>query len=549
MSIHIREQAAHACATFQGQFGSPTVMIDRRAGIGPHHLAIGKTRKVFEHDGTVYAFFSRGYEIACAEIDARTKRVRDIRALDIPTAWGGGAFCVDCDAEGRVVLAFLHRNQHELAFVEGQIAECAIDWSPWRTLLASSSHQAAPWVELSPDGTAWCSVLDRAGDFRIALVLPDGETRVANLFKPGETPWYHSCVQMLPVGKGRALAVGFRGSFPSKTELVFKTVSEKLEFGPSTVLAPCNVNDRLTFHFQAVGDAAHGSAHIVYLDEGLSVSYARYTKGAWEVTKSVLPFACFAPQITIDNEGDLVLLAADYEGRVWKAAKPVAGSWSEPVPVVGLEGPNISALFAMTSYGTGGIIAAARSDNGRVPFLLARIENGESAEAELDMGLLGAGHGHALAANRPISAVLNGNRLEAEIRLSDLSRRDLADASNSWVVNVPAETSSVLKLCIKGGDAMSATASWFESDGRVTPAASSTTIEMRCADAFSPERHAAIRVTAELKNEPRELHTAKASVETYAGARLIDIAPFQPETAARMTLAPHAIPKSFKRMV
>jgi len=72
--------------TFQQQFASPLALVDAREGIGPHHLAIGKTRKLFEKDGAIYAFFSRGYEIACAVFDAETLEMRNVQTLECPIA-------------------------------------------------------------------------------------------------------------------------------------------------------------------------------------------------------------------------------------------------------------------------------------------------------------------------------------------------------------------------------------------------------------------------------------------------------------------------------
>ena len=84
MTIHVRESAPrHATTTFQQQVQPSPVVLDERSGIGPHHLAIGKTRKLFEHGGTVFAFFSRGYEIACARIGADTSEIREIDGLDV----------------------------------------------------------------------------------------------------------------------------------------------------------------------------------------------------------------------------------------------------------------------------------------------------------------------------------------------------------------------------------------------------------------------------------------------------------------------------------
>jgi len=533
--------------TFQQQFGNPPTLVDERAGIGPHHLAIGKTRKIFERDNTIFAFFSRGYEIACSTFDADTLQLLGSQVLDCPVAWGGGAFCVDCDASGRVALLFLHRNQHELCLATGTTERGTIRWAPWRSLLVSAAHQAAPWVELGVDGTAWCSVLDRTGDFRIAVVR-GADVRVGNLFSDKEEPWYHSCVQVCPVGNDGAVAIGFRGTFPTRTELVFKTVSADLKFGPSETLAPCNVNDRLTFHFQAVGDPARGTAHIVYLDEALTVSHAYLSNGRWPVAKRVIPVASFAPQVTVNPSGDLLLLAADYDGRIWKASQSVGQAWSEPMCLAGIAGPNVSALFAQTGYGTGGLISVARSDSGRVPFLLSEITDDRTARAELRLAIAG-GSGHCLAPEHPLTVTRKDKALGIEIRLTGLCARDLMHKGNSWLVNIPAQKNRALKVRITAGDPITTTASWLEADGRVVPTKASAAIEASLCDAFSSNDHGTIRAVLEPDNLPAELQLDRAWVETYGNGRLIDMAPYQPETAARLALTPDLITRTYKRAV
>jgi hypothetical protein len=533
--------------TFHTQSSTPYTLIDERAGIGPHHLAIGKTRKLFERDGTIYAFFSRGYEIACAVLDAASLKLRNVQSLNVPVAWGGGAFCVDCDSSGRVALVFLHRNQHELCLATGRVENGQITWAPWRALLVSSSYQAAPWLELGADGTAWCSVLDRAGDFRLAIVR-NGETRVGNLFTEQEDPWYHSCVQVLPFSDDKAVAIGFRGAFPARTELVFKNVSAQLELGPSETLAPCNVNDRLTFHFQAVGDPERGCAHIVYLDEGLAVSHARFSEGQWIIARRVIAVPSYAPQICVNARGDLFLLAADYDGRIWRATRPFAGEWSEPAILTGIPGPNISSLFAQTGYGTGGLISAARSDSGRVPFLMADITDERTAKAELRLSDVG-GRAQVLAPRSPLIVKEKGRAIDVEIRLAGLSRSDLTNRANSWLVNIPAQKSRVLKIRITAGNTVAATASWQEADGRTVPMTAHAAIETSTCDAFSSACYGTIRAVLEPEHADAALQLDRAWVETYSGDSLVDLAPYQRETAAKLALAPDLITRTYKRMV
>lgn len=66
--------------------------LDTRDTIGPFHLAIGKTRKLFEHDGVIHAFYSRGYEIVHARIAADDMRLIDQTPLAFPVGWAAAPF-------------------------------------------------------------------------------------------------------------------------------------------------------------------------------------------------------------------------------------------------------------------------------------------------------------------------------------------------------------------------------------------------------------------------------------------------------------------------
>jgi hypothetical protein len=526
-------------STFRELVDATSVVLDARDHIGPHHLAIGKTRKLFERDGTIHAFFSIGYELVHARIDGENFTLLGKRTLDLPIAWGGGAFCVDDDGRGGVTLVFLHRNQHELCAITGNEKDGDIVWDAWRTLLVSRARQAAPWVEVGPNGTAWASVLDRDGDFRLAILPPNGEPRIGDLFEAGEARWYHSCVQVEPVNKDLALAIGFRGEFPNRTELVFKTVSSDLKLGPAKTLARCNVNDKLTFHFQAVGDAARGVAHIVYLDKGLSVSHALYENDAWHVTENVVPVACFAPQICINEDGDAALIAADYEGAIWSAAWSKAKGWSAPRKLRG-SGPNVSPQFGQTGYGTGGLISAARSTNGNVPFLFATIDNDKTAHAMLHASALG--RSCSFDSGKPLAVATSGKTIQAEIRLTSLRASDLKN--RKWIVVIPAEAGRALKLEISGN---AGRAFWQERDGRVTKDAAPVKMTTQLHDAFSHGDCGILRASVDLNASTLQLENAWA--EIYSGNALLDLAPFDPETAAKMALSPQDISRTFKRMV
>lgn len=548
-------------ATFQEQFGATHVCVDDRAGIGPHHLAIGKTRKLFEFGGSIEAFYSDGYGIRHARLDAETLELRASESLSgIPIAWGGGAFCVDAGENGQVTLVFIHRNRREFCSVRGVVRKGEIAWDRWNTLLATRAPQAAPWVELGPDGTAWCSVLARDGDFRLAIIDPDGRASSAPLFSADETLWYHSCVQVLPVGIDEAVAIGFRGSFPSRTELVFKTVGRDFTLGRSEALAPCNVNDQFTFHFQAVGDPANGRAHIVYLDDGLSVSHALYEHGRWRTDRAIMPFAAYAPQICLDEAGRLALLACDYEGVVWTASWSDEGGWSWPRPVDGLPPSTISGLFGRTGYGTGGLISAARSRGGRVPFLMGAITDEHIGQAKLYAGSLGRRSGLLFSTERPVEVTADDAAVAGNIRLTSLLPSDLARAGKSWVVGLPCQAGSPARLTI-AFDGGKATATLVRNidDGSPQTDKVPVSVTARFHSPFQQQEGLAeIVFRAELEQR-MEIAAADAWGETYEVQQegvqgeglgtLVDLAPFEPEVAARTALVPHRIPAIYKRMV
>ncbi len=547
--------------SYRGQFGAAWTCIDERSDIGPHHLAIGKTRKLFEVGDAIEAFYSEGYRIGHARLDAETLELRASTPLSVlPVAWGGGAFCVDADSSGRVTLVFVHRNRREFCHLRGVASDTGIDWADWTTLLATRAPQAAAWVEVGPDGTAWCSVLARDGDFQLAIIEPNDRRTTAPLFGAGEDPWYHSCVQILPVSSDEAVAIGFRGAFPTKTELVFKTVTRGFSLGSAQTLARCNVNDQFTFHFQAVADPTNGRAHIAYLDDGLSVSHAVYEKGQWQVSKGVVPFAAFAPQLCVDETGRLSLLACDYEGAIWSASWDCKAGWTEPCRVPALPAITISGQFGRTGYGTGGMICAARSRSGRVPFLMGTITDEGTARAKLYAGSLGHRSGLLFDADRPVSIASNGSVLNGEIRLLSLHRNDFVGAKKRWVVGIPAKSGPPLKLSIVGDNGRPVASL---ARHPVKGSSSVENVPVKVAAQFHgpfSQQASCAAITFQLECPAGiELNPAEAWAESYDadsnatgrpdGGTLIDLAPFEPEVAAQTALAPHRIPAIYKRMI
>lgn len=545
---------------FNEKISRTSVLLDKRNNIGPHHLAIGKTRKLFQYDGIIHAFWSNGYEIMHARLASNSLAVLEISPLNLPVAWGGGAFCIDSDTSGKVMLVFLHRNQHELCLCVGQLEGYFISWGRWRPLLFSNGRQAAPWVEIGLNGTGWASVIDSNFDFRLASILSDETVIVSDLFSPEEDRWHHSCVQVLPISEINSVAIGFRGEFPTKTELVFKTVTLDGKVGPSKRLAPCNVNDKLTFHFQAVGDPIRGTAHIVYLDEGLHVSHAQHIAGEWIVTSSILPFACFAPQICINDCGTVVLIAADYEGGIWSSVWTKESGWADPQCIRNVPAPNISSLFGQTGYGTGGMICSARSDDGRVPFLVSTIEDDRMGNAKLELVVLGGGDGLYFSNAKQLNIRICGNTVQAEIYLEYLCSCDVQVAGRSWVVTIPSESGQALKLILEVGDGgVIGYALWMERSGQTHREIIPSVVTVQLHDAFSvPSLGALLSISAIICSDPTKLLPKLAWVESYeavvspAGGNkslLVDIGPFDPETNAKLAFQPERIATTFRRII
>jgi hypothetical protein len=74
-------------------------------------------------------------------------------------------------------------------------------------------------------------------------------------------------------------------------------------------------------------------------------------------------------------------------------------------------------------------------------------------------------------------------------------------------------------------------------------------IETSTCDAFSSACYGTIRAVLEPEHADAALQLDRAWVETYSGDSLVDLAPYQRETAAKLALAPDLITRTYKRMV
>lgn len=544
--------------TFHAERGSALTLIDRRAGIGPHHLAIGKTRKIVSIGAHHYAVFSTGFGLALAVVSAATGAVVGRQELPMAaTAWGGAAFCVASHGD-TIDILYVHRDRYTLAAVSGVAEGASVVWSAPVPVLVSASPLAAPWLEASEAGLLWGSVLARDLAIR-TLVSEDGRHwREGRLFNSGEARWHHSAVQIVPVGTDRAMAIGFRGEFPTRTELVAKEISLSLAAGESETVAPCNVNDQLTFHFQAVGDAARSSAHVVYLDEGLSVSHAAYRAGRWTVEKGVFAEPAFAPQVTRDHAGNLALLVCDYDGEIWTAGHS-AGNWGTPRRLTDAPLVSVSAAFGRTQYGTGGLISAPTALGSDVAFLAARIEDDRDGTASLWFGRAGSRDGLRIDAGRRLEARQNGRMLIVELPLVGLTATELATDGNVWLVKIPEDGGGTLALLVRG------TRNGPRTELLRITTFSGATIERLATARLAPiftdpcwpsEAPAGLTLSAELPANARPI-VAACRAETFANAPpdglpladLVDLAPFHEDINAAAADRPARIPQLFKRIV
>jgi hypothetical protein len=223
-----------------------------------------------------------------------------------------------------------------------------------------------------------------------------------------------------------------------------------------------------------------------------------------------------------------------------------------------IAGPNISAHFGLTGYGTGGLIAAKRSWHGHVPFLFARILDDATATARLDAAVLGRGDGLLLAPGKPLAVVLEDGHVKVSIGLTTLRPEDIAQDGATWCVTIPAEAGRALKLLLTAtANGLAGAAFWMERDGSLHSAHAQVAITPRLHDAFTPGE-AGLDAKLSLADGLLALQTDQAWVETYRGvwqpgqsstSELIDMAPCPVETAAQMALEPARIPYVFKRMM
>ncbi len=314
--------AAPELRSFRQVFPEHPILVDERRQISPHFLGIVKTRKLIDTGRALVGTYSAGYAINWLIARRGTMEILARGTVsDAAPAWGGGQFCIDHVGD---IVHLVYTSLSRLTVMHrcGRMSEDRIAWEPFErvAIAATTPTLAAPWVSTDRAGSVWVSVVGRDNNFVVAHASARDGARFAfrqrDLFE-GKPEWHHSCVQVLPFSKRRAVAVGFAGRFPLETVLVAREVDDELNLGPSNVVAPCDVNDQITFHFQAIGDPERGRAAVTYLGPGGRIDHATWNGAVWRIEEAIVPFAAISPQNTLLADGEIGVLCADYEGRMF----------------------------------------------------------------------------------------------------------------------------------------------------------------------------------------------------------------------------------------
>lgn len=543
--------------TFAQAFPREPLLLDERRQIASHHLGIGKTRKIIDTGEVFAAFYSTGYAINWAVLD-RAGGAPLARGVvhDAPVAWGGGQFCVD-HLGGVVHLVYTTRSRLHVMHRSGRVTAAGVVWDAAErvAIAASSPSLAAPWLSVDPFGGIWVSAVGKDGNFIVAVGnARDGEAfafRQRRLFD-GAPQWHHSCVQVLPYGRHKAVAVGFAGTFPVDTALVAKTVDDELAIGESVTIGACDVNDQITFHFQALGDAERGRAAVTYLGPKGRIDHATWDGARWRVAEAIVPFQSIAPQNTLLADGEIGVLCADYEGRMF-ALRSQGERWSKPRAVSRAGLVSISPAFARTGYGTGGIISAARSSDMRVPYLAAEVALDPQGPTALYAGGVGGDDALTLASAAPAMVARDGDTLVARLRIGGGDERDLLRPGGAWSLSFHRDTGEAVQLWLVA-DAPRPRALLFAAQSGANPAiglecpaqvslkcdGDTAVIEMRLSSDVRPKAGEVIAMSFE------GVRCAAAGVPV---GRMVDLAPYVPEPNSVVALDPRLLPQVFRRIL
>jgi hypothetical protein len=544
--------------TFSQLFPDEPVLVDERRQISPHFLGIGKTRKLIDLGDRLLGFYSLGYQVAWFIADRSTLEVTARGVLaDVSLAFGGGHFCVDHVGD-LVHLIYTCRSRVHVFHRTGRVAgnRFVLDAHERTAITGTGPWLAAPWLSVDANGSIWVSCVGKKNDFIIAHAStadgPGYAFRQACLFKDAPE-WHHSCVQVLPCGKGKAVAVGFAGSFPRDTVLVARQVDDELTFGETDTIGPCDVNDQITFHFQAFGDPERNRAVVTYLGPRGRIDHASWNGATWQVEEGIVPFQVICPQNTLLSNGEVGVLCADYEGRM-HALSSSAGAWSAPVAVSRAGLVTISPAFARTGYGSGGIISVARSAGVDMPYLAGELALDPQAPAKLHLGNVGGHYPLTFAASSQPTATWENDQLVLRAGVCGGGQDDLHRSGLGWRFCVSDSSGFVSQAWILSGVGGPRTLLFrFQGNGHAPegrPVQGTVTLSRQSSGA---------ELVARLSSDFIPAPGAPVVATSYTGVsaipmavptgHMVDLVPFEQEPNSQVARDPGLLPQVFRRMV
>ena len=543
--------------TFRQAFPRELVLIDERRLISPHFLGIGKTRKLIDTGRSLIGFYSTGYAIHWFAAQRSTLEILARSVLDdVAPAWGGGQFCVD-HVDDTIHLVYTSLSRLTVIHRSGRASERGVVWEPQArvALSATTPTLAAPWISVERGGAIWVSVVGRDNNFLVGHAnARDGERmafRQRTLFSDAPE-WHHSCVQVLPYAKRRAVAVGFAGRFPVETVLVAKEIDDELNIGQSTVIGPCDVNDQITFHFQAFGDAERGRATVTYLGPRGRIDHATWNGSAWAIAEAIVPFPTIAPQSTLLPDGKIGVVCADYEGRMFALASHSKG-WSKPRAISDAGLVTISPAFARTGYGTGGIISAVRGADGSMPFLASQMSLDPEGPSKLFLGRAGGDEALTFTSAAPLGISIDTTAVTFTLRLAGGTTADLRRDGVAWQIQLQERGGASRQVWVLGGAEPQVLL--FETINGVNAVEAKRavgSVDLRCSNEGS---ELVVTLSAALDRANQSSISAQTFEDVTRGAsglpvgRMVDLVPYVPEPNSIVTLDPRRLPQVFRRII
>jgi hypothetical protein len=276
------------------------------------------------------------------------------------------------------------------------------------------------------------------------------------------------------------------------------------------------------------------------------------------IERGIFRHPSFAPQLTLGANGGLALLLCDYEGRVWRACRSSTGLWSPCEEVRGAGPVKISPAFGRTSYGTGGLVSAARSATHDAFYLASHIDAGASGAASLVLGSALADGALRFAAEC-VQASAEGDRLKVTCALTSLDLNEAIRRQAAWQVRIADAGGAIITTTVRATESgLSADAWRSTSRGESAPFAVGIAVCATQRSAFDGDGPP--RLTWELPLPSKfpasqlivtasSFKGARGSVSEMVDGTLVDLVPYQPEANAIIARDPGRLSQVFRRLL